>query len=194
MKDKIIFLDIDGVLNGHEFNAEAQSGNIRNECVQHLNRIIRLTGAKIVLSSAWRYIVHGKQMTLKGFAYMLRTHGFIGIGNLIGVTVADETCTSCGYSAKIGKGKYDENGQPKCKKCGAISLRASQVSTWLRQNHESDKRTIKYVVLDDDDLGFARAGLPFVQTNPRVGLTRVTANRAIKLLGVAANVPAEAKP
>jgi len=72
---KVIFLDIDGVLNGHEFCEHAKSCGINPECVCELNRIIAATDAKIVLSSAWRYMVHGGALTLKGFEYMLRTHG-----------------------------------------------------------------------------------------------------------------------
>lgn len=42
---KVLFLDVDGVLNGHEWDDEAKSCNIRRECVKHLNRVVRETGA-----------------------------------------------------------------------------------------------------------------------------------------------------
>ena len=75
-----LFLDIDGVLNGHEWDDEAKSCNIRRECVARLNRVVASTGCKIVISSAWRYMIHCQQMSLTGFWYMLRTHGLQGHG------------------------------------------------------------------------------------------------------------------
>lgn len=92
---KLIFLDIDGVLNGHDFDAAAQSCRMRRECVERFNRLLAATGAKVVLSSAWRYLVTGGAMTLKGFGYMLRTHGVVGC-DLIGHTCTDEDCAGRG--------------------------------------------------------------------------------------------------
>lgn len=43
---KVLFLDIDGVLNGHEWDDEAKSCTIRRECVKHLNRIVRETASR----------------------------------------------------------------------------------------------------------------------------------------------------
>jgi len=54
---KIIFLDVDGVLN-HSKTPEwenATSNDVLDiECVVELDRIITFTGAKIVVSSSWR--------------------------------------------------------------------------------------------------------------------------------------------
>jgi len=91
---KIIFLDIDGVLNNHVFDRIAGSSTILPVCVGQLNRIIHATGAAVVLSSAWRYMcLDGKEfpagMTLKGFEYMLRTHGVTQRISIIGHTEPD---------------------------------------------------------------------------------------------------------
>ena len=51
---KIIFLDIDGVLNNH--NTLGESLNWEPDLVEILNRVIKETKAKIVLSSTWRWI------------------------------------------------------------------------------------------------------------------------------------------
>jgi len=72
---RILFLDIDGVLNGHDYCEVAESCSIKGQCVGHLNRVIRDTGCRIVVSSAWRYMVGEKGMTLTGLHYLLRTHG-----------------------------------------------------------------------------------------------------------------------
>jgi len=71
MKNNVLFLDIDGVLNGHDFDVAAQSTRIQYRCVRQLNRIIKATECKIVLCSAWRYMLlkrprHKPAMTLTG--------------------------------------------------------------------------------------------------------------------------------
>ena len=55
---KIIFLDIDGVLNTHHSMTRGRTSeclhHFQKSCVRELNRLIRLSGAKIVVSSTWR--------------------------------------------------------------------------------------------------------------------------------------------
>jgi hypothetical protein len=54
---KIIFLDIDGVLNGDNTEEETKSGCmfVEDRLIRKLKRIISATKAKVVLSSDWRY-------------------------------------------------------------------------------------------------------------------------------------------
>jgi len=64
---KIIFLDIDGVLNNQIFYTERSQGernpdgvktlggDIDERCVALLNHLIEQTGAKVVISSTWRH-------------------------------------------------------------------------------------------------------------------------------------------
>ncbi len=150
----IIFLDIDGVLNGHEFLVEAKSCTINPECVRRLNRILIETDARIVLSSAWRYMVHGHAMTLEGFGYMLRTHGFLGSLNGCERLIIDLTCR-------------DED----------IPGRPDQIRAWLRANGQCDQQ---YVVLDDLDLDWG--GLNVVMTDGAIGLMDADVERAIAIL------------
>lgn len=49
--EKAIFLDIDGVLNDDHFGIK-----IEEERVALLAKIVKETGASIVLSSSWRYM------------------------------------------------------------------------------------------------------------------------------------------
>ncbi len=55
---KIVFLDIDGVLNYRDCWERSCNKNTQNvwdaDCVNELNRIIKETNAKIVVSSTWR--------------------------------------------------------------------------------------------------------------------------------------------
>lgn len=52
MLKKMLFLDIDGVLNtsGKYFNKDLNAG-----CLHQLERVLRATGADVVVSSQWRY-------------------------------------------------------------------------------------------------------------------------------------------
>lgn len=56
MGDRILFLDVDGVLNHLACWTEMKMGAtpVDPECVARLDRIVEATGAMIVLSSSWR--------------------------------------------------------------------------------------------------------------------------------------------
>ena len=55
---KVIFLDIDGVLNSEQFFQEhiedLEQFPVDRECVRRLSDIVHATNAKIVLTSSWR--------------------------------------------------------------------------------------------------------------------------------------------
>lgn len=157
---KVLFLDIDGVLNGHEFDDEAKSCNIRRECVKRLNRVVEATQCKIVISSAWRYMVHGGAMTLTGFAYMLRTHGLLGITNIIGVTAKDR-----------------EPVDPEALE------RGEQIRRFVRHwNSEGKAAITHFVAVDDEDIGHTAAMVPLVLTDGGKGLTDDDSEKLIALL------------
>jgi hypothetical protein len=72
---KIIFLDIDGVLNGHEWCHTKEGPRIFPEPARYLHILLQRSGAKVVLISSWRsWIVRGF-MTPKGFSRVLLSHG-----------------------------------------------------------------------------------------------------------------------
>lgn len=58
--DKIIFLDVDGVLNKIDDSLVIQEENyihrLNSALVENLQKVIQETGAKVVLSSTWRKI------------------------------------------------------------------------------------------------------------------------------------------
>ena len=172
---KVLFLDIDGVLNGHEWDDDAQSCNVRRECVKHLNRVIKETGCRIVLSSAWRYMVHGGAMSLKGFGYMLRTHGLLA---------------ECGSSRLIvGLTRKDDGSvDPKDLKSDE---RARQIRDWLEWWNEDPQMraavgldaVTRFAAVDDEDHGFGEYGVPAVITDGKRGMTEADAEKLIEILG-----------
>ena len=117
--NKVIFLDIDGVLNNHtkidhELNTQGYC-SIDPRCALTFNYLLKKTKANVVLSSAWRYMILKEEMTLKGFNYLLITHGIFC--NLIGHTCSDEL----------------------------LPERSDQIQSWVHKNLPIHR----YVVLDD---------------------------------------------
>lgn len=70
---RIIFLDIDGVLN--RFGGQCGPILAHPDCVKHFNRIVIETDAKVVVISNWRHLVLNGHMDRLGFEQMLRSHG-----------------------------------------------------------------------------------------------------------------------
>ncbi len=152
---KVIFLDVDGVLNAHEpFHPDVMCGAFHRDKVELLNGVLRRTDARIVLSSAWRYLVHRGEMTLQGMDWLLRSHGMLA-DRLIGVT------------------RLDTMGERKNPATGLIEPwpiedeRGQQILDWLAANPVD-----AHVVVDDLDLGIRAAGHPFVQVEGTAGLCK----------------------
>jgi hypothetical protein len=157
---KVLFLDIDGVLNGHERHPGSPFCGVRPDCMAQLNRVVAATGCGVVLSSAWRYQIITQATTLRGFEYLLYTHGLVPadpVGHpwrLVGLTDADE---------------------------GPAADRGTQILRYARREgllpHE-------WAAVDDDPGGMQlgeHAGR-LVRTDPARGLTAADAERLIALL------------
>lgn len=140
MKEPVIFLDIDGVLvtwGSLERTAfKSPPSGIHAEphkpCVEELNRIIRETGAKIVLSSTWRFTF---DCALAVNKFLFPRMGVIG--ECIGVTPR----------GAVNPGGVIELSTP----------RGREIAAWLKENP-----TDKFVILDDDsDMEHLMAHLVF---------------------------------
>lgn len=72
---RVIFLDIDGVLNSDKFykSDSSKSDDLDRSAIEKLNQIIAQTNAKVVVSSTWR-IMH----TQDEIQMMLSRNGFQG--------------------------------------------------------------------------------------------------------------------
>ena len=153
----IIFLDVDGVLNSHQwFEKQEKSGvletiegHIDPDAVRRLNTIVERTGARVVVSSTWR----------NGTLYdvlikMLRQHGFTG--EIIGKT-----------------------GRRDCNDC----LRGNQILRWMKDNVPDYHKFDRYVILDDDGDMLYWQRNNFIQTSSdKGGLTDKHMERAIDIL------------
>jgi hypothetical protein len=54
---KVVFLDFDGVII--PVKAGQGLGSVDAGCIERVNRILRMTGAKVVISSSWRHLGDG---------------------------------------------------------------------------------------------------------------------------------------
>jgi hypothetical protein len=162
-KYKIIFLDVDGVLNHEAFYSKRQEEGIENypsyplceidyKCVEVLNEIISKTGAKVVVSSTWR---HGR--TVEELQSILDQSGFKG-------EIIDKTPSF----------DHDE------------CVRGNEIRKWIQNNFDllgADVHHFEnYVIFDDDNDMLYSQKDNFLQVDRWVGLTYFMAARAIRIL------------
>lgn len=173
---RTLFLDVDGVLNDHQPFPNRYCG-IKPECVSCLTAILEaMPDVKIVVSSAWRYLMHSGAFNERGFEYLLNIHGApyeLYHERIIGMTETEEqTCLSLGIMEEGVSLDYEwlkENGH---------DIRVIQIERFAAA-HNIDS----YAVLDDLPLPS-----PYlIQTHPDTGLTPPDVERVIALLQVQPN-------
>ena len=166
---KIIFLDLDGVLNTEKYQAELQykgcpkqdefGAIFDSNAVARLKHIIDATGADIVVQSSW------KCLGLDAMQEMWTARNLPG--KIIDITpskVTDE------YLLKTDISSFDVSNFP---------FKGLEIDSWLTAHN---KQTINYVIIDDEDVILDSQFSCFIQTNPHDGLTKTVADRAISIL------------
>jgi hypothetical protein len=166
-KIKLIFLDIDGVLNYELFYRE-QSQSERYKEVGHplcdlsehavdlLNHIIDKTGAKVVVSSTWR-----KGRTVEELQELLEKVGFKG--EIIGRTPSL-------YLNKEIEASY-------------TIPRGCEIDCWLKNKFDwDDLAYVRYVILDDDSDMLYQQRENYFRIDGYCGLTNNVAYRVINFL------------
>lgn len=160
---KIIFLDIDGVLNVGYPGHDEYGRLFHPEFVDNLKRIIDETGAKIVISSTWRY---GGIQRMKD----LWTHRSLP-GEVIDIT------PDCNDLYREGLFEFIDSIE-----------RGHEIEHWLYENPGFES----YVILDDDNDFLPSQRGNFVRTANNInhpdsidigyGLTKECASTAIRIL------------
>jgi hypothetical protein len=162
-KIKVIFLDIDGVLNVYSQGHDEYGGTFHQHLVDNLKRVIEETGAKIVISSTWRF---------GGLQRMKDMWEFRGLpGEVIDIT------PDCNDLFNEGSFVFLDQIE-----------RGHEVEYWLDEHPEVEK----YVIFDDDNDFLQHQRGNFVRTANNInhpdcvdigyGLTNECANRAIRIL------------
>ncbi len=174
---KIIFLDIDGVLNVITQGCDEYGSTFHQHFMDNLKRIVDETGAKIVISSSWR------KSGLKIMQEMWKHRGLAG-------EVIDTTPSL--YLKKGGSIQYwnDKLSQHPTPKIYGYSIpRGCEIDYWL----SSEKHEIEsYVILDDDSDMLLHQIDKFVKCSGNIdhedcvdigyGLTTKCAEKAIEIL------------
>lgn len=151
---RIVFLDVDGVLNSHAWWArkafEPAHPQLDPEAVARLDRLCRETGAAVVVSSTWRSA---------GATHMREVLGAVGFkGRVIGCTPQMARMGTNGVYLGVERGH--------------------EIAQWLSTFPRPVER---FVILDDeDDMADLRGFL--VQTDYAVGLTDADCERAAAML------------
>lgn len=161
---KVVFLDIDGVLNSNFWNAthqrEISDGTlIDEEKVKTLATLVNRTGAKIILHSGWRFWFDAKLQPLRAEAERLVERLAKEGLSLDGLT-PDRTTEEIRRTKKFSLVKADE------------------ILAWLKLHDDVDG----WVVLDDLDLHNCQVELHQVKTDQRIGLTVDDVKLAEKIL------------
>lgn len=163
---RIVFLDIDGVLNNSTWSRPRGAVNVDPRCVAVLNGLVR-PGVEWVLSSTWRG--DGSIQARNAVEIELRRLGWSG--RFTASTPCLRPTTSSIYT------DYSR---------GAQATRGDEISAWLAaEGHEKASlgSGVRLAILDDDsDVGNLRPFL--VEVDERVGLTSEDVGRALSLLGL----------
>jgi hypothetical protein len=161
VSDLVIFLDIDGVLNDHTQHENKYCGTSRY-CVSAFNRLLKaFPTAKIVISSAWRYMILRGEMTIKGFEMLLLTHGVNCYERVIGHTAADPQVEPHHHNLD----EWEKAG---------LRWRADQI-----RNYAAEHGIERFIVIDD--LGLVIDN--FYRTDGQQGLTNYDVKMIIEMWG-----------
>lgn len=162
---KILFLDIDGVLNTKWWYTQMDRNTPRDKygyafdpnAVANLKRIIDETGADIVISSSW------KSFGLTELIDMWQERNLPGL--IIGITpnsVSDELLLNADIDS-----------------IELFHIRGEEIMQWLA-NHR--KQVSNYAIIDDMDNMLPEQQSHFVHVNPEIGITKKDADRVIIIL------------
>jgi len=155
---KVIFLDIDGVLNSEEFLKSNPHDCIDRNNVNIFKNVIDETGAVIVMSSGWRLWFDENMMPQDGYSQCLYD-------------------ILCEFDIKLFGRTPDFSTEEIRTRKTFSHVKAKEIIAWLNEHESVDK----YVVIDDLDLKNEEINAHLVRTNGQVGITEDDARRIIDM-------------
>lgn len=168
---KVIFLDVDGVLNSNRTLYEDIS--LEDDLILNLKEIVNKTKAKIILSSSWRLSTEAVAMLMDGL-------------DKFGLAISGMTCDGVDLdwlekyefdaTKKYLDTKFDYNENRQIK---ITHDRGAEIFKWL---HDHDDCV--YVILDDEieDIKPYFNESAIVKTSYKTGLTKEDVKKAIQIL------------
>lgn len=155
---KVIFLDVDGVLNCSDTEEIFYMTFVSPQKIELLKELVDRTGAKVVLSSTWRY-------------------GWLDVEKGL-----DSIVAKCFIALKQELEKYDItllDYTPITNYC--MNNRGGEISFWLAAH--ADENIESYVILDDTCVDFLSPHEKhLVHTSEKDGLLQEHVNHAIEIL------------
>ena len=153
---KIIFLDIDGVLNSRAYDRKRnwnEQTDIDETRLPLIKEIVDATNAKIVLSSTWRE--HWNRVPNR--------------------------CKEDGRYINKTFAKYGLTIYDKTPNLGISAMRRDEIQKWLNDAQEIVE---SFVIIDDYRYGWGDLSSRFVKTDPnfRSGIEKEHVDRAIEIL------------
>lgn len=159
MKRKIIFLDIDGVLNSNDIKEELNKEySIDADKVKMLASIVEKTNAEIVLHSAWRFWFDEKFNPIEKGGEILSQALLTNNLRISGVT-PDLSTEEIRKTKKFGK------------------VKANEIKSWLIKNPDVDN----WIVIDDLNLNDEDIRRRQIRPDSKIGLTEDDIGAACKL-------------
>jgi hypothetical protein len=165
---KIIFLDIDGVLAIPITTTDSGFWGLSDEKQLLLKKILEQTDAKIVLSSSWRY------ESVDRTKEHLKNEGFWFNDYLIGVTIR-----AYHYITREPKIHLSIPRGVEIKQWIDTNIHSKNGLDWNRKRLGHD---FVYIILDDDSDMLLEQKDFFIRTHPTDGLSESDAELAIKIL------------
>ena len=183
-KTKVLFLDIDGVLNSDSFFNSDYYKKLRQSKGEHgcmhdprkialLSEIVKKTHCKIVMSSSWRHFYFGKDNTCKMLAKPIKKD-FKKYGIRIKEHVNNAIDTE--YAKKYDDWFWSERTEPF--EITQFFERGLEIKNYLKAHPEVKQ----FAILDDCDGDLHLHGEHFVQTNCLIGLMKKDVEKVIELL------------
>lgn len=167
MTEKIIFLDIDGVLATPEYLKDGKWA-LNPEKQKLLGKILTKTDAKIVLSSSWRY------ENLEKTKEYMRAEGFLFNNKLIGVTIRAHQWLERGTGIHLSIPRGVE-----IKQWIDTHIHSDNGKNWERKKLGKD---FTYVILDDESDMLLEQKNNFVHIKSEIGLTDDDVRSAVLIL------------
>ena len=181
--ERILFLDIDGVLVNRAAMLldmlEDKHDPFDSTCTNTLNKIVERTGAKIVVTSAWRPRLNSDEANLKWLRDVFTVRGFKYPENIIGQTIRGYKELKDGSSLSLPRGVeikqwldthavYPWYAYPERRKEFEILNEDGSFKMMRSQKHNLD---FVYAILDDDSDMLLEHLPSFFLTNTKERLT-----------------------
>lgn len=165
---RVLFLDVDGVLNAHgaELRMQRGAGQLLEAQCARLERVISQARALIVLSSAWRY-VHDDRWGLAQFERYLHERGCPS-AEVIGRTPLG---SEMGWADEPIPGHEPQRWYPS-------EIRGHEIQRWL----DVDGHEVDAFAIVDDSADMAHLKPRLVRTDPHRGLEDHHVDPLVRLL------------